>query len=356
MPSISTPSDTSINKFHFGLNVSDLHRSVEFYRLLFGQSPAKHLDDYAKFELSQPALVMSLLPNSQLRGGTLSHLGIRLSNSDELVAVQRRLEESGIATRREEGVECCYSKQTKFWVPDPDANLWEMYTVHEDIDHHGQQMAPRVTAMPVEQSSSSKRVWEHRMRTPLPKDISPEAGVFDEVRLEGTFGEHHEPSELREFLGEVWKVLRPGGQVHVHNLVADRPFADGMPTLPGPAAVVRYVPQEAEVAKLLEQAGFKAAKFDKLGNQPCFKVNGVELREMRFSAFKPLQDTRGSMRTIVYRGPFASATDDDGNTYECGVHVNVKDATWQLLQNTMPESFLEIPRQLPELTQVCCTQ
>ena len=37
-------------------------------------------------------------------------------------------------TRREEGVECCYARQTKFWVLDPDRTLWEMYVLEGDIE------------------------------------------------------------------------------------------------------------------------------------------------------------------------------------------------------------------------------
>ncbi len=113
MPAIFSPSDVSIDKFHFGLNVSNLERSVEFYSCFFDLPPTKHLDDYAKFELREPPLVMSLLPNSQLRGGTLYHLGLRLQDSETLVSVQRRLEEAGVRTapRRRRGVLLCQANQ-----------------------------------------------------------------------------------------------------------------------------------------------------------------------------------------------------------------------------------------------------
>ena len=76
-------------------------------------------------------------PARRRPGGALNHLGLRLPDSAALVEVQRRLEEPGIATQRQEGVECCYARQTKFWVTDPDRVLWEVYTLHEDIDHSG---------------------------------------------------------------------------------------------------------------------------------------------------------------------------------------------------------------------------
>ncbi|MHB1425373.1 MAG: ArsI/CadI family heavy metal resistance metalloenzyme [Gemmataceae bacterium] len=141
-------------RFHLSLNVSDLERSLAFYRILFGREPAKQRFDYAKFELDDPPLVLSLEPATRCSGavaprlpaesrsesatmGTLNHLGFRMTDSAALVAVQMRLERAGIHTKREEGVECCYARQTKFWVTDPDQTLWEMYTLDEDLDHRG---------------------------------------------------------------------------------------------------------------------------------------------------------------------------------------------------------------------------
>ena len=124
-------------KFHLSLNVSNLARSVTFYTALFGRPAAKHRPDYAKFEVDEPPLILSLIPTTPGVGGPLNHIGIRLNDSAALVEVQARLEAAGHATQREEGVECCYSRQTKFWLTDPDRTLWELYVLHEDIDVHG---------------------------------------------------------------------------------------------------------------------------------------------------------------------------------------------------------------------------
>src|SRR6516165_10298799 len=117
---------TSCVRFHLSLNVSDLERSVRFYRILFGTEPAKKRADYAKFELVDPPVVLSLEPTSRPVGGPLNHLGFRMPDSAALVAMQERLELAGIRSKREEGVECCYARQTKFWVTDPDQTLWEI--------------------------------------------------------------------------------------------------------------------------------------------------------------------------------------------------------------------------------------
>src|SRR5262245_12261389 len=132
-------------RFHLSLNVGDLNRAIEFFRAFFGVEPAKCRADYAKFELNDPPLVLSLEPFKATPGGNLNHLGFRLPDSAALVDVQRRLELAGISTRREEGVECCYARQTKFWVHDPDGNLWEVYTLDEDLEHRCDGQVPMAT-------------------------------------------------------------------------------------------------------------------------------------------------------------------------------------------------------------------
>src|SRR4249920_816438 len=102
-------------KFHLSMNVSDLNRSVAFFENLFGQPASKCRPDYAKFELADPPVVFSLEPHAPVSGGSLNHVGFRVADSARLVEMQRRLELAGIRTQREEGVECCYSRQTKFW-------------------------------------------------------------------------------------------------------------------------------------------------------------------------------------------------------------------------------------------------
>src|SRR5947209_815523 len=75
-------------RFHLSLNVTDLNRSVRFFRTLFGQEPAKVRPDYAKFEPAEPPLVLSLGPAGAVaRGGALNHLGFRLPDAKSLVAM-----------------------------------------------------------------------------------------------------------------------------------------------------------------------------------------------------------------------------------------------------------------------------
>jgi catechol 2,3-dioxygenase-like lactoylglutathione lyase family enzyme len=139
-----TPKTAGDLRFHVSLRVSDLGRSVAFYRVLLDCEAAKLRADYAKFEIDRPPLVLSLEAEAFADTGPVSHLGFRLADSAALVDVQRRLELAGYRTLREDGVECCYAKQTKFWVQDPDGMRWELYVLQEDLEHRGVGAVPLV--------------------------------------------------------------------------------------------------------------------------------------------------------------------------------------------------------------------
>lgn len=306
-----------MTRFHVGLHTADLPRAVRFYRSLFGTEPVKNLPDYAKFESDEPPLVLALYPSPQPAGGPLNHVGLRYPTSAALVDVQRRLEEAGIATQRQEGVECCYSRQTKFWVTDPDRVMWEIYTLHEDIDHSGFDDPPAPVVPPAE------AVWQHRITDPLPAAVPHPDGGLDEVMLEGTFNAAVPAEKVFALLKDAFRALKPGGKLTVHGLVGDKPFP-GVPKLPGMAALVQRVPVETEPLGMMAEAGFTNLVFDKLGDIHCFSVNGVELRELRLHGWKPA--AAAGVTAVVYKGPFAEVEGEAGTVFPRGVAVRVTPA------------------------------
>jgi len=222
-------------------------------------------------------------------------------------------------------------------VTNPDLTLWEIYTVEEDIDHSG------FNGPPAPRSTAPESVWEHRLTDALPQRIPFDDGGADEVRLEGTFNADHAILALEPLLAECRRVLRPGGRLAVHALTGDRPFP-GTPSLPGLASLVRRVPTWDEVADAVTRAGFVAAFFEKLGDIHCFRVNDVELRETRLSAWRPAEADSSPSQSVLYKGPFECITDEDGAVYPRGERVAVSTrAAERLKHGPAAGQFLFLP-------------
>jgi catechol 2,3-dioxygenase-like lactoylglutathione lyase family enzyme len=326
----ATLTDTAV-RCHISLNVSDLEKAIGFYGILFGMEPAKRRADYAKFELADPPLVLSLEPNRHAAGGALNHLGFRLPDSETLVEFQQRLEAAGIRSQREEGVECCYARQTKFWVTDPDHNLWEIYVLQEDLDHRGagqtlEEMLPQADA-PAEPVK-----WEHRLTQAVPAAIPLIDGQADEVFLRGTFNAVLTDAEKTRLLQEGFRVLKPGGRIVLHVLVTEKELPGGLRPLPGPAAVVQRAPLESEPLFALETAGFVGVMLEKFGGSPCFQQDAIGMREMLVSARKPAGRIPAGEYVVLYKGPYRQVADDHGTLYRRGERVTVSGQCWEELR------------------------
>jgi catechol 2,3-dioxygenase-like lactoylglutathione lyase family enzyme len=128
---IGATEEVAMSRVQLALNVNDVDEAVAFSSKLFGASPAKRRDGYANFALDEPPLKLVLIENPG-RGGALNHLGVEVATADEVGAASARLSVEGLATRSEEGVDCCYALQDKVWVEDPDGAPWEIYTVLGD--------------------------------------------------------------------------------------------------------------------------------------------------------------------------------------------------------------------------------
>ncbi len=120
----------SILKTHVALRTSNLENSVKFYQALFGVAPVKYKSDYAKFDIANPPLNLTLnLGENVQSGGKLDHLGIQVETSQEVAAAIERFKIAGLSIFEEHNRDCCYALQDKVWVTDPDGNRWEVFVV-----------------------------------------------------------------------------------------------------------------------------------------------------------------------------------------------------------------------------------
>lgn len=315
--------------FHVSLNVANLEYSVGFYRLLFGCEPTKWFPDYAKFELKEPSLVLALEPAKVSPGGTLNHLGIRVKDQAEITAFEKRLSAVGVTVQRLDDIECCYSRQSKIVFRDPDQNLVEIYVHEGDVDRKGAPATPReATEIP----SAAPAAWEHLVGSPFPEKIPAARATLAEVRLRGTFNQSQNCDRIDAILSASAEALASGGQLLLHLLVADRPFAGALPPLPPPADQVKHVPTEAEIIEAVERAGFAYLELKRLSHAPVMQLGDVELRELLLHAKKRRESEPGETREVIYLGPFSRLEDDRGRVFSRGRRVSVETEELEWLQ------------------------
>jgi len=116
-------------KVHVALNTPKFDESVRFYRSFLGLEPVKHKPGYAKFDVAEPALNLTLNASSDVGAGALNHLGIQVASTAAVKEAAVRLQTEGLATFEEADVDCCYALQDKIWVTDPNGYKWEVFVV-----------------------------------------------------------------------------------------------------------------------------------------------------------------------------------------------------------------------------------
>jgi catechol 2,3-dioxygenase-like lactoylglutathione lyase family enzyme len=118
----------NIIKPHVSLNISNIDASVAFYEKVFGIAATKRRPGYAKFDLVEPSLNLTM-QEAPRTGVNASHFGIQVASTEDVASAWARFKEAGLKTLTEENTECCYALQDKVWVEDPDGNSWEVFVV-----------------------------------------------------------------------------------------------------------------------------------------------------------------------------------------------------------------------------------
>jgi len=142
-------------KTHLSINVSNVGTSIDFYKKMFGVEPVKVRADYAKFDIANPPLNFTMNQRPFEHGGSLSHLGLQVETTGEVLEMGKRWTENGLITLDEMQTDCCYALQNKTWVQDPDGNRWEVFTVLENTE--GKENRASTCCAPVAETVSISR-------------------------------------------------------------------------------------------------------------------------------------------------------------------------------------------------------
>ena len=122
---------------HLALTVTDVERAIPFYEALFDTRPEKRRPGYAKFSVADPALNFTLNEGERSGLGAFNHAGIQVESTDDVLAAKDRLVAAGLAAFDEMDTTCCYARQDKIWVRDPDGTPWEVFATLADTEERG---------------------------------------------------------------------------------------------------------------------------------------------------------------------------------------------------------------------------
>ena len=126
--------EVSFPRMHVSLYVKDIAETTKFYTNFFNQAPEKERPGYVKYLLNEPALIISFIQSPERVKSNFGHLGFQVASVGTMIDQLERAKQLGIVEKEEMGTNCCYAKQDKFWVNDPDGHKWEVYYFHADAE------------------------------------------------------------------------------------------------------------------------------------------------------------------------------------------------------------------------------
>lgn len=129
----------------------------------------------------------------------------------------------------------------------------------------------------------------------------------------------------KQLFTEIFRVLKRGGRAIISDIVSDEFVPDHLQNDPYLwSGCISGAFQEAEFLKAFQDAGFYGIEVVKRDEQPWQTVEGIEFRSVTVVAYKGKEGECWDHKdALIYKGPFASVTDDDGHTFIRGERVAV---------------------------------
>lgn len=130
-----------MKRMHIHINTSEesFAEAAQFYSTLFGVSPTKTRENYAKWMLEDPR-VNFVIEVIEIQGDVpgIHHVGIQVDGSDELEAIRASLNDADAPLLEVGETICCFSKSEKNWTMDPSGVRWETFRSMGDVEEYGE--------------------------------------------------------------------------------------------------------------------------------------------------------------------------------------------------------------------------
>jgi len=126
-----------MKRMHIHISVNEMEKSIGFYSSIFGVKPTIERDDYAKWQVDEPAVNFAISNRGHAIG--VNHLGIQVDSEAELEDIAQRLDDAEITTATQIGTSCCYAHSNKHWAMDPQGVAWESFHTLKNLAIFGEQ-------------------------------------------------------------------------------------------------------------------------------------------------------------------------------------------------------------------------
>ncbi len=140
-------------------------------------------------------------------------------------------------------------------------------------------------------------------------------------------------SDKKQLVEEIFRVVKPGGRIAISDIVADETVPEKLKLDPALwSGCISGSFLEDEFLDSFKQAGFLAVKCDKWDAEPWQVVEGIEFRSVTITAVKGADVAcidKG--HAVIYKGPYAETTDDEGHVFYRGKRMAVCERTYKFL-------------------------
>lgn len=149
----------------------------------------------------------------------------------------------------------------------------------------------------------------------------------------------------QQLVQEIFRVLKPGGRVAISDIVSDEVVPAHLRADPMLwSGCISGAFQEHEFICAFRDGGFLATSYDKWDAEPWQVIEGIEFRSVTLTAVKGAgTECLDYGHAVIYRGPYATITDDEGHVYLRGERMAVCERTYKLLtQGPYQNDFIGI--------------
>ncbi len=157
-------------------------------------------------------------------------------------------------------------------------------------------------------------------------------------------------TDRTQMIREIHRVLKPGGRVAISDIVSDESVPTTLKQNPELwSGCISGAFEERAFLQAFADAGFLAVGYDKWSAEPWRVVDGIEFRSVTLTAVKgdgaPCLDYG---HAVIYRGPFASVSDDEGHVFPRGERMAVCERTFKFLtEGPLKNDFIGIAPAVP---------